>query len=74
MGLPVNIASRIQTATKDINNSFLASDDLVRLLGNNSYPVTLLGMKGIREPIKVHLLVHLILLHHPLLTGINRLA
>ncbi|HZH65725.1 MAG TPA: adenylate/guanylate cyclase domain-containing protein [Flavisolibacter sp.] len=56
MGLPVNIASRIQTATKDINNSFLASDDLVRLLGNNSYPVTLLGMKGIREPIKVHLL------------------
>lgn len=56
MGLPVNIASRIQTATKDLNNSFLASDKVVRLLKSKNYPVTLLWMKGIKDPIKVHLL------------------
>jgi adenylate cyclase len=32
MGLPVNIAARIQTATKDLNNSFIASATILELL------------------------------------------
>ena len=32
MGMPVNIASRIQTVTKEGNNSFLISDSIYRLL------------------------------------------
>jgi adenylate cyclase len=32
MGMPVNIASRIQTATKELNNDFLISDSIQKIL------------------------------------------
>jgi len=40
MGLAVNIASRIQNATKELNNSFIASGDVVTYssLNNNVDP------------------------------------
>jgi adenylate cyclase len=56
MGLPVIIAARIQASTKDLNNSFLVSDDVLKLAGDKDYPATLLYMKGVKEPIQVHLL------------------
>ncbi len=56
MGLPVNIAARIQTATKDLNNSFIASATVLELLEKKDYPDNLLWMKGVKDPIKVHLL------------------
>ncbi|HVF80462.1 MAG TPA: adenylate/guanylate cyclase domain-containing protein [Flavisolibacter sp.] len=56
MGLPVNIASRIQSATKDLNNSFLLSEDVLKQAGTKEYPSSVLTMKGITDPIQVHLL------------------
>src|SRR5207302_7066278 len=34
MGLPVNIASRLQNATKQLNNSFIISDEAYKHLTN----------------------------------------
>jgi adenylate cyclase len=56
MGLPVNIASRIQSATKDLNNSFLLSNDVLKQAETKDYPSALLTMKGVTDPIQVHLL------------------
>ncbi len=57
MGLPVNIASRLQAATRQLNNSFVVSDDVYRLLLN---PPKSTGqhieLKGIKENFAVHLM------------------
>ena len=56
MGLAVNIASRLQTATKELNNSFLVSDDAYVLL--QSPPLSTkaeINLKGIKIPLVVHL-------------------
>jgi adenylate cyclase len=57
MGLAVNIASRIQNATKELNNSFLASDELIR---HSSYKIAskqnLVNLKGVSANYGVYLL------------------
>lgn len=57
VGLPVNVASRIQEATKELNNSFLASDELIsrssHLADTEKRTVTL---DGVTTPMTVHLL------------------
>jgi len=56
MGLPVNIASRIQSATRELNNSFLVSDHVFRLLDNgNNVPQKQIPLKGVTKSIIVHL-------------------
>lgn len=58
MGLPVNIASRLQAATKDLNNSFIVSEDIYNLLPNpptDSTP-TQLQVKGVSTPLTVYLI------------------
>ncbi len=56
MGYPVNIASRLQEATKRLNNSFLISGEAFRLLTD---PPLVAGeriaLKGVPEPMQVHL-------------------
>ncbi|HYH15493.1 MAG TPA: adenylate/guanylate cyclase domain-containing protein [Flavisolibacter sp.] len=59
MGLPVNIASRLQGATKELNNSIVVSADTYQLLYEKpeaSHQDTLL--KGIRNKVHVYLLGH----------------
>ena len=57
MGLAVNIASRIQNATKDLNNSFIASAEIIRhsslKVGSSRSEVNL---KGLTANYHVHLL------------------
>lgn len=57
MGIPVNIASRIQAITRKLNNSFLVSETVVDCsqYGRESEK-RLVKLKGIREPMKVHTL------------------
>jgi adenylate cyclase len=55
MGMPVNIASRIQTATKEVNNSFLVSDAAFRHLDVNNTKQVNISPKGVKEPVVVHL-------------------
>jgi adenylate cyclase len=58
MGYPVNIASRLQAATRDLNNSFIVSEDIYNLLPNppvSSNP-THLQVKGVSTPLTVHLI------------------
>ena len=56
MGLPVNIAARLQNATKEVNNNFLVSSDVFDLLQGR--PLTCLSstlhLKGISDPLTVY--------------------
>lgn len=56
MGLPVNIASRIQTATRNLDNSLIVSDGFYSLLSPKP-PCTeaTAALKGISEPLQVKL-------------------
>ena len=57
MGLPVNIASRLQGATKEVNNSFLMSHEAFLML--YEWPAAEqkeIELKGVKENLKVHLL------------------
>jgi adenylate cyclase len=57
MGLPVIIASRLQAATKEVNNSFIISDEVYQMLENPpSVPTTQISLKGIHEQLHVHLI------------------
>ena len=57
MGLPVIIASRLQAATKEVNNSFIISDEVYRMLDNPpAVPTSQINLKGIHEQLKVHLI------------------
>lgn len=54
MGLPVNIASRLQAATKELNNSFVVSDHAFSFLQNApqkplSASIFLRGLSGIQK-------------------------
>jgi len=57
MGYPVNIASRLQNATKEMNNDFIISSDVYHLLID---PAALepksVTVKGISSPLTVYLL------------------
>ncbi|WP_295773506.1 adenylate/guanylate cyclase domain-containing protein [uncultured Mucilaginibacter sp.] len=58
MGLPVNIASRLQSKTKDLNNDLLVSEDMFALLNlpGDSYESRYVKLKGITEPVQVRLM------------------
>ena len=58
MGAPVIIASRLESATKQLNNNFIISDEIFdRLL---SYPeksiAVTIALKGLKEPFHAHLI------------------
>ena len=57
MGLPVNIASRLQAATRELNNNFIASAYFYSLLENKPAGVAdHIFLKGISEEQEVYLL------------------
>jgi len=57
MGFPVNIASRLQNATKELNNEFIVSSDIFNLLID---PPELksqsIFVKGVSHPLTVYLM------------------
>jgi adenylate cyclase len=58
MGHPVNVASRLQSATKELNNNFIVSSAVFKMLkrpqqNNNSVRVNL---KGVTRPCELHLI------------------
>jgi adenylate cyclase len=57
MGYAVNIASRLQTATKELNNDFIVSSEIYNLLINSSTlePQSIF-VKGIPSPVSVYLM------------------
>lgn len=58
MGLPVNIAARLQAATKELNNSFVISELAYRLLKNPPYSIGCgyLNLKGVSNAYEVKLI------------------
>jgi adenylate cyclase len=58
MGYPVNIAARLQAATKEVNNSFVISQRAYSLLKNPPYSLdsTMLNLKGVRTEFEVQLI------------------
>jgi len=56
MGIPVNIASRLESSTKELNNNFIVSDYVYRFLnGSNNAPKKQIKLKGVSEPFDVRL-------------------
>jgi adenylate cyclase len=57
MGYAVNIASRLQTATKELNNDFIVSSGIYNLLINSSAlePQSIF-VKGVSSPLSVYLM------------------
>ena len=58
MGYPVNVASRLQTATKELNNNFIVSSAVYKVLQNpllKSKPVKV-NLKGVTGSCEVHLM------------------
>jgi adenylate cyclase len=58
MGYPVNVASRLQSATKELNNNFIVSSAVFKMLkrpqqNNNAVRVNL---KGVTRPCELHLI------------------
>jgi adenylate cyclase len=58
MGFPVNVASRLETATKELNNNFIVSDYAFSHLEGNGQRVAKkqIILKGVREPFDVRLI------------------
>lgn len=58
MGFAVNVAARLETATKELNNNFIVSEDVFRLLDGkiNSAVQKQIKLKGITEPFCVRLI------------------
>ena len=58
MGYPVNVASRLQNATKTLNNNFIVSEDAFKFScePTTKYPVTTVQLKGVAEPVRVYLM------------------
>jgi adenylate cyclase len=58
MGYPVNVASRLQTATRELNNNFIVSSAVFKMLKNpksKSKPVKV-SLKGVTDPCELHLI------------------
>jgi adenylate cyclase len=57
MGYPVNIASRLQTATKELNNDLIVSSEVFSLLSNapELQPASIV-VKGVPKPLTVYLM------------------
>lgn len=58
MGYPVNIAARLQAATRELNNSFIISNLAYRLLKNPPYSMgcNYLNLKGVSNAYEVRLI------------------
>ena len=56
MGFPVNIAARLERATRELNNSFLISDYAYSFLNENSAELKQIKLKGIAEPFSIRLI------------------
>ena len=57
MGFPVNIAARLESATKELNNNFIISDYAYKfLIENNNGPQKQIKLKGVSEPFCVRLM------------------
>jgi adenylate cyclase len=58
MGYPVNVAARLQNATKELNNNFIISSEALEISGKllSDYPTSTIYLRGITEPVNVHLL------------------
>lgn len=58
MGYPVNIASRIQAATKELNNNFVISSTAYQLLENppGNKVTANVNLKGVTHPYQLHLI------------------
>jgi adenylate cyclase len=60
MGFPVNVASRLESATKELNNNFIISDYTYNFLKRNDQGAEKkqIMLKGVSEPFNVRLLGH----------------
>jgi len=57
MGFPVNVAARLEAATKELNNNFIISDYAYKFLNeNNNTPEKQIKLKGVSEPFCVRLI------------------
>jgi adenylate cyclase len=57
MGFPVNVAARLESATKELNNNFIISDYAYKFLSeNNNAPQKQINLKGVSEPFCVRLM------------------
>ena len=57
MGFPVNVAARLESATKELNNNFIISDYAYKFLNeNNNAPEKQIKLKGVSEPFCVRLM------------------
>ena len=58
MGYPVNIASRLEAATKELNNNFIISATAFEMLNNppEDQPTAEISLKGVAGPCRIHLL------------------
>jgi adenylate cyclase len=57
MGLPVNIASRLQAATKKLNNSFVISDVVYKMMDEKQeIKSATINLKGIKKAFKVYMI------------------
>jgi adenylate cyclase len=58
MGYPVNVASRLQAATKELNNSFIISAEVHSLLKGRHIQSSsvAISLKGIRDVLQLHLI------------------
>ena len=57
MGFPVNVAARLESATKELNNNYIISDDAYKfLIEGNSAPQKQIKLKGVSEPFCVRLM------------------
>jgi adenylate cyclase len=57
MGFPVNVAARLETATKELNNNYIISDDAYKYLNeSNNAQEKQIKLKGVSEPFCVRLM------------------
>jgi adenylate cyclase len=58
MGYPVNVASRLQAATKELNNNFIVSTDVYKVLNDPSLnsPSVMVNLKGVTGTRELHLI------------------
>src|SRR6187399_2297014 len=58
MGYPVNVASRLQAATKELNNNFIVSSTVFQLLDSPPHCESVAGirLKGLSESFQLHLM------------------
>jgi len=57
MGFPVNVAARLESATKELNNNFIISDYAYKFLSEkNNAPEKQIKLKGVSEPFCVRLM------------------